>query len=385
MMLHETQQAAVDAAITGPKLRIITGGAGTGKTTLIKAIADKVHNCELVAFAGKAAARLREATNHPAGTIHRLLRYDGVRFSRESLAGVTVVVDEASMVSSALLAAIVKTKPARIVLVGDEAQLPPVGVGQPFHDLIVLRSDLVSDLTICWRQTEAVYAAANAIRDGIMPADRAESERERWEIAQTGGAEATHNAILDVVRAGGVSFDDGRDMILSPRNGQSLDDACTVRALNESIAAIVNPRAPGDDDRIRIGDRVICTRNHADADVWNGSTGTVTAIDADKQPWVRLDGGERVLFKGKMRQDLQLAYALTVHKAQGSQAERVIIACTARDTYQYDRAMLYTAVTRTSRQCTVMGERAALASAINTVRDKRTVLQQLASVGASNV
>jgi exodeoxyribonuclease V alpha subunit len=134
MNLDPSQRAAVAAATSRP-FSIITGGAGCGKTVLIgeitRALEARGEIVALAAFAGKAAARIREACAHPASTIHRLLMYDGNTFNLDSLADRTVIVDEASMIDAGLLAELVKRAPRRLVLVGDEAQLPPVGRGQP--------------------------------------------------------------------------------------------------------------------------------------------------------------------------------------------------------------------------------------------------------------
>lgn len=379
MNLHETQQAAIDAAVR-ERFSIITGGAGTGKTTIIREIARSTPGTiHLVAFAGKAAARMREATNRPASTIHRLLGYQGTRFTREHLHGDTVIVDEASMVDSALMAEICRREPLRLVLVGDDAQLAPVGRGQPFHDLIRLRPEVVTNLTYCWRNQEAVYEAATHIRAGEQPAQQACSEAERWTVAQTGDAQQTQEMILELVANGSLEFADGLDIVLAPRNGD-VDVPCSVTALNHAIVEILNPRER--DQRLAPGDRAINTKNNSDLDIWNGTAGTIRAIDRDGtvyfEPDDRLGKDEIVEVPKKAAQALQLGYALTVHKAQGSQYRRVAFCCLGRDSYSLDRSLVYTAVTRTKSQCLVAGQRNALASAINKVRTKWTVLQELA-------
>lgn len=389
IQLDESQLSAVNHAVNGCKFAIITGGAGTGKTTIIKQIAEQLKSSELAAFAGKAAARLREATGFPASTIHRLLMYQGDRFARETLSGSTVIIDEASMVSADLMAEIIRREPRKIILVGDPAQLPPVGKGQPFHDIINLYPDTVRTLTTCYRNTEAIYQAAMKIRNGEMPTSHAESDNEQWDIINTGNPEDTQRALLGWVRDGSIDFE--QDIILCPRNGENDDDACTVRGLNKQIREIVNPS--DEDSRIRIGDRVINTKNFADKDVWNGTTGTVHAIDDDNNIWVHLDvdaidhyddSGEpiyvdKVLFDIDMRPHLQLAYALTVHKSQGSQYRNVVFVALDRDSWSLlDRSLIYTAVTRAKQHCIVIGQVNALRNGIKTVKTKTTVLQELA-------
>jgi len=382
MKLDPTQTDAIDHAVDGPRLAIITGSAGTGKTTIIAQIAQRVRSPLLCAFAGKAAARLREATGHSASTIHRALGFDGESFTVKSLRGRSVIVDEASMVSADIMAAIVRREPDRLILVGDEAQLPPVGHGQPFHDLITTRPALVYSLSICWRQSEAVYRAATAIRNGAAPERIEESTSERWEMRSTGSAEDTHAAVLQMVRDGDIDFERGTDVVLCPRNGDGPDTPCSVRGLNASIVAIVNPR-DGDDATLQPRDRVINTKNTPDLDIWNGTTGTVHSVDQDGHVTIELDtatgdGETMVRLTKKQARALQLAYALSVHKSQGSQYRRVIFTALERDAWMLlSRSLLYTAVTRTKEECLVIGQSSAVARAIDSVQGKRTVMQEL--------
>jgi len=394
MNFDASQQAAVDRA-TSSRVSLITGGAGTGKTTIVKAITqkleakgEKVHLC---AFAGKAAARLREACEHPASTIHRLLNYNGSVFLNPSLAGSSVVVDESSMCDSQLCAEIVRRNPNRLCLVGDAAQLPPVGRGQPFHDLLDLRPDLVSSLTRCYRATEAVFQAATEIRNGGRPPMDATSDGERWTMRNTGDEKRTQDQILKWIEEG--TFDFEQDVILVARNGETDKDPCTVRGLNKAIVDLISPR--DEKTKFVVGDRVMNSKNCHELDVWNGTTGTVHAVDQDGGVWVRTDvpvidwsktKDERdpqytshVLFGRDKRMHLNLAYALTTHKSQGSQFRHVLVACFNRDGWGLlDRSLLYTAVTRAKVACCVVGEMASVWAAIDRVNKKKTVIQQLA-------
>lgn len=399
MTFDQSQLDAIETACGGT-FTIINGGAGCGKTTIIKAINEALmknrERVRLCAFAGKAAARLKEATGFGASTIHRMLMYMGPEFgfTLKSLEGDTVILDEASMVSSDLMAEIVKRKPKRLILVGDEAQLAPVGSGQPFHDLIKLRPDRVRTLKTCYRNNEAIFKAATAIRNGQMPLGFEQTDGELWRVVSTGGAEATHEAILQAVRTGAVDF--SQDVILCPRNGESDVQKCAVDSLNKDIKAIVNPAES--DERLNVGDRIINTKNNADLDIWNGTTGVVKAIDHAKAIWVTLD--YPILDFGRSTPDnpvyindvlvpkdhvkhLQLAYALTTHKAQGSQYRRVVFVALCRDSMALlDRSMIYTGVTRARCECNVLGEMRALQDGIRTVRQKNTVIQELAKGGA---
>ncbi|MCL2105124.1 MAG: ATP-dependent RecD-like DNA helicase [Kiritimatiellaeota bacterium] len=390
--LDPSQLAAVRHA-TAHRLSIVNGGAGCGKTTIIREIVQRLKRenvavC-LCAFAGKAAARLKEATGHHASTIHRLLDYKGESgFTLRTLKGSAVIIDEASMVSSDIMAEIVRRNPGRLILVGDEAQLPPVGAGQPFHDLIALQPSSVATLTTCYRNTEAIFKAAAAIRNGGIPCRHERTDGETWDVRATGDAEATHNAALRLVRNGEIDF--SQDIILCCRNGEGDTQKASVESLNADIKATVNPSG----EAIASGDRIICTKNLPDIDIWNGTTGTVKTIDHSGGVWITLDYPvidwvrstpenpryvSEVLMKKEYRRHLQLAYALTVHKAQGSQYRKVLFVCLCRDQATLlDRPMAYTAVTRARKACVVIGEPRALHDAIRTLRHKSTVMQLLA-------
>jgi exodeoxyribonuclease V alpha subunit len=393
MIFDDTQLSAISQACDC-KFSIITGGAGTGKTTIIKSIADQLQaagqNVYLCAFAGKAAARLKEATKREASTIHRMLGYMGTRFTVDSLKGKCVIVDESSMVDSELMAEIVKREPDKLILVGDEAQLPPVGKGQPFHDLISLRPDLVRNLTTCYRNSEAVFRAAMAIRNGQPVSSAADSANEKWRIVHTGDDQSTHLSILEQVRRGFFDFD--RDAILCPKNGDD-EMVATVDSLNKDIASIVHPR--GLDETFVVGDRVMNTKNLAEKDIWNGTTGKIIAVNIDGGVHIDLDEpvidwthstGDDIVYKSQVNlskveaKNLKLAYAITVHKAQGSQYRRVAFVCLTRDAHALlTRSLIYTAVTRTRQQCYVVGDRRAFVKGCETVTNKSTVLQQLAA------
>ena len=402
MTYDKNQSLAIERACTS-RVCLISGGAGTGKTTIVRAIADRIEaeggRPKLCAFAGKAAARLREACQRPAYTIHRVMGWNGSRFMCETLEGLSIIVDEASMLPASLLAAIIERKPARLVLVGDEAQLPPVGEAQPYHDLLALRPQLATNLTHCYRNSEAVFKAASAIRTGICPPMQLTTPGESWALINTGDARQTQAQVLEW--ATGPDWDFEQDIILCPRNGEAKEDGAmmegTVRGLNAAIAQAVLPRAEG--VKFVVGDRIICGHNFQDKDVWNGTTGTVAGIDTDGSVWMKTDvpvidhnrtapdaenGSvvytDRVLFTRGERNELSLAYALTTHKAQGSQARNVLVVCLSRDIpcNLISRSWLYTSVTRARAAAVVCGQVAAFKAGIQLTYPKRTVIQELA-------
>ena len=392
----ESQLAAVRHAISR-KFCIINGGAGVGKTTVVKMIVRGLKimfpkaAINLCAPTGKAAARLKEASGEEATTIHVLLgaRGDGV-FSTESLDGRFVIIDESSMVDSALLAEIVKRKPARLILVGDQAQLTPVGRGQPFHDIIQLYPAAVRTLTKCYRNQEAVFQAASAIRTGNVPPRNMESAREKWIFVGSKDPAEAHEIICAWAEHGELDFE--RDIILCPKNGKRQEDGefqeATVNALNRDLLEI-DRKANGQhgSGKFLRGDRVINTENMPSEHVWNGTTGTVLTSDDDGNVFVKLDvpftdeNGERkdqVKFTREMARALNYAYALTVHKSQGSQYRKVIMVMLARDKFQLDRSLIYTGVTRTREECVVVGDFNAMAAGVSHVRTKMTVMQLIA-------
>lgn len=400
MNLDETQLRAVDMAVSS-RFCVINGGAGVGKTTIIKKICEEIPGDPLLcAFAGKAAARMRDATGLGASTIHRMLGWRGESFTLGDLKNEVVIMDEASMVSSDIMAEVVKRSPKKLVLVGDQAQLPPVGSGQPFQDIINLFPNRVFTLTKCYRNSEAIFKAAMAIRNGNLPLGYDKTENEMWEAKHTGDAEKTHKFITEMIakeHANGT-YDPAKDIILCPRNGagDKVTGAppATVESLNADIMAIVNPRDKDHRGAYKVGDRVINTKNQSDLDIWNGTTGTVHAVYSDGGMIVELDDkivdSAKSMEKGETQftkmvsvtkeqaKHFQLAYALSVHKSQGSQYRRVFFVCLGRDQMVLiDRSMIYTAVTRAKVECHVVGELRAMNDAINTVRNKHTVIQEI--------
>lgn len=386
------------------RFAIINGGAGVGKTTVIKMIVrgikatNKKLQIHLCAPTGKAAARLKEASGIEATTIHVMLGAKGNDvFSCSSLEHSAVIVDESSMVDSALLAEILKRNPSQVILVGDQAQLTPVGHGQPFHDIIALYPNVIRTLTKCYRNTEAVFQAATMIRNGNLPMRHAESEKERWIVVSSSDPRDAQKMICEWTQEGLLDF--STDIVLCPKNGTRGEDdrfqESTVNALNEELLFIDRTnRGSISGERFVSGDRVINTVNCAEKHVWNGTTGTVHAVQDDgvivklDVPYVDLLTGETeetVVFDKDMMKNLRYAYALTVHKSQGSQYRKVVMVVLPRDKFQLDRSLVYTGVTRTREECCVIGDYNALAHAIATTRKKDTVLQCMTTESEENL
>ena len=380
----DSQLAAIAAATSNLGLTVINGGAGCGKTSLIKAICRilEQRGCavSLCAFAGKAAARLREATGHHASTIHSMLAFggEGLGFTAGNLHGRSVIVDEASMVPSSLLYEITKRDPERLILVGDQAQLQPVGIGSPFHDVIDTLPTVVHTLTTCYRNKEAVFAAAAKIRNGEMPSE-GKSAREEFAVRRFDSPEAVHAFIEEAVKAGEIDFD--QDLVLSPRNGEGEEpSAATVKSLNASIQAIQNPHEDG--VKFLADDRVMCTKNFPKLDIWNGTTGWITRVDRDGKPFFLPDDADSEydeirLGEKEQRDAITPAWCLTVHKAQGSQYRDVYVVCLRRDAARlFDRSMLYTAITRAKRKCVLLTDDG-IDRIVSAVHRRHTYLQHL--------
>ena len=370
-MFDENQKAAIERAVGGDRDVIVTGGAGTGKTTIIKEMADRMPGVEIMAPTGKAASRLKEATGHDACTIHRALVWDGKDIHRRRDFG-KVIVDEASMIDSWLMAKILDFRPAKLVLVGDSAQLPPVGKGQPFHDLIRLRPDLVVELRRCYRASGAVHKAAQEIRAGRLPLREEISGGETWRVIRTGDHVKTLGKLGEWIKAG--HFDASQDVILCCRYGTGEDDG-GIKAINKSVKELLN----ASEGAFSPGDRVIVGKNFSDEDLWNGDLGVIDDIDSDGSFWLRLDRdaeNSRLLSKEACK-EVALAYCLSVHKSQGSQFRRVFFLVFERHFMMLNRALIYTAVTRAREGVCVCGEVRAFDEGIGRVAEKLTVLQEM--------
>lgn len=374
--LADAQRRAVLTALQSG-VSIITGGPGTGKTTIIKCVvgAYTAHGrkVRLTAPTGRAAKRLSESTGADASTVHRaLLSAEG-----EKLTADVVIVDEFSMVDIYLFRSLLEAlRPgARLILVGDRDQLPSVGAGNVLADL--LASGLVPSVTldVIYRQAEKSLIIENAhrINNGQMPDldcktsdfffSRAETAAEAAAIAQSMAAER-------IPRYLGV--DAFRVQVLCPlKNG----DAGSV-ALNRRLQAAVNPPAGqaelSDEETFRVGDKVMHTVNNYNLEwerrsayhtergkgVFNGDIGRITAIRRDEgEIEVLFEDGRTAVYNGETRQQIVLAYAITVHKSQGSEFDAVIVPVAASNPMIMTRNLLYTAVTRARRMVVLVGDR----------------------------
>jgi exodeoxyribonuclease V alpha subunit len=383
LYLNDEQRDAVEQAL-GHKVLVITGGPGTGKTTIVRFILGLVSSqmpaIALAAPTGKAAKRLAEATGRPASTLHRLLEAGPKGFGRNAdrpVEAELVIVDESSMIDTLLMEALLGALPdhARLVLVGDVDQLPSVGPGQVLADLIASARFPVARLEQVFRQSERsrITANAHAIRKGLLPDLTRPPEGERVDFYFL--PESDPARIVDKLRTmlleripEAFGFDPRADVqVLSPMH-RGLTGA---QNLNRMLQQWLNPDGPEithGDPPFRVGDRVMQTRNDYDHEVFNGDMGQITGFDPQEGS-VSIDfDGRPVIFEKRQLEHLTLGYAITVHKAQGSEYPAVLMPLTTHHAIMLQRNLLYTAITRGRRLVVVVGTERAMALAVHNAR-----------------
>jgi exodeoxyribonuclease V alpha subunit len=386
--LAAQQRRAVEAALVD-KCTVITGGPGVGKTTIVKAIvhlAKLVHRrVALAAPTGRAAKRLGEATVMEATTIHRLLEYlphEGgfQRGPDNQLDADLLVIDEASMVDAQLFAAVIAAlRPAaQLVLVGDIDQLPSVGPGAVLSDVIASDAATVIRLTEIFRQAAAsqIVVSAHAINHGELPVlDSPAGSSDFYFIARD-DPEAARATIVELVAEripARFGFNAVTDIqVLAPMHRGELGTAALNRALQDRL----NPAAGGSElargERVfRAGDKVMQLRNDYDKSVFNGDIGVIAAIDGDAGVLsVEFDGRHASYDRGELDQ-LTHAYAVSVHKSQGSEYAAVVIPLVTQHYMMLQRSLLYTAVTRGKRLVVIVGSRRAVGLAVRNADARR--------------
>ncbi len=377
--LTEEQWAAVRGTFLS-RISVLTGGPGVGKTICTKAIVDEAlragYRVALCAPTGRAARRLEEATGgHEAQTIHRMLEWapgsEPTFKPGHPLPTDLVVVDESSMLNlrtmEVLLGGLAES--THIVFVGDADQLPPIGAGKPFGDLIASAAAPVVRLTLVWRQAarSMIITAAHEINQGRPPHLEPEADQERdFFFIDRANPERARDTVVEVVaeRAPGrYGVDPIRGVqVLAPM----YRGAVGIDALNERLQERLNPDGkPALGERFRLGDRLIQTRNAHDLGLMNGSIVFLREDDPDREVLaVDVDEGGALDIPYDDAADLRLAYAISVHKAQGCEVPVVVTVCHRSHARMLTRPLVYTAITRARRACVVIGEQAALALAV---------------------
>ncbi len=379
--LTEKQQEAIKTALT-EKVSILTGGPGTGKTTTVRALLQllkaKRYSFKLAAPTGRAAKRLSEATGEEAQTLHRLLEFkpfEGNKFLRDRdnpLEADLIIVDELSMIDLLLMNALIKAVDIRshILFIGDPDQLPSVGAGNVLKDLIASRFVPAVALDVIFRQSEDSLIIENAhrINRGQMPLF-SKTAKDFFLFAESEPEQAALR-VVELVKTR-IPFKFGMDAIedvqvLSPMHRGAVG----VAELNRTLQDALNPAEPGKKEwrhgsRVfRLGDKVLQMRNNYTKRVFNGDLGRVVEIDVEEQRLVVNLDGENVEYEFGELDELVHAFAMSVHKSQGSEYRAVVIPILTQHYMMLQRNLLYTGVTRAKQLVVLVGTQKAIAIAV---------------------
>lgn len=398
------QRDAITKALTS-KVFLLTGGPGTGKTTIINAIVAlyayendidleaKRLPILLAAPTGRAAKRMSEMTGLPASTIHRLLGINGheeqLPEEVDELDGTLLIIDETSMVDTDLMKILLKSIPdaMQVIFVGDRHQLPSVGPGQVFADM--LASDLLpkKELTKIYRQGEysSIISLAHAVNQGELPVDFSQQQNDRSFIRCT--AKQVPQVIAQVIEVAlrkGNSKDDIQVLAPMYRGSAGID------SLNDLLQEIMNPHHTRQKEievrghHLRIGDRVLQLVNDPEKNIYNGDIGKIVAIDiGDKGQKAGPDSvtisfeQNEVEVEKKDWNNLTLAYCLSIHKSQGGEFPIVILPMVPQFARMFARNLLYTAITRAKEKLILVGDLESFRRSISKVAQNRlTTLKQ---------
>lgn len=392
MKLSPAQRLALTKAAEH-KVLIVTGGPGTGKTTLVRALVEILEAKKLRVFlaapTGRAAKRLADATGREAKTLHRLLEYSPSEggFQRNSgrpLEAEVIVVDEVSMVDISLMHYLLSAIPlsGTLIVVGDADQLPSVGPGNVLADMMDSGKVPVVKLETVFRQAQTSLIVTNAhlVNEGQMPVrESGGTGLSDFYFIEKDDPDESLRLIKEMVcrripdRFGLDPIEEVQ--VLSPMHKGTLG----TENLNRELRELLNPTGlPVRGDRFRVGDRVMQTRNNYDKEVFNGDTGRIISYDSDWNEAVVDFDGRSVTYHVSEMDEMILAYAVSVHKAQGSEYNATIIPLSTQHYPLLRRNLLYTAMTRGKKLVIIVGSHKALRIAVENriVEARHTALAQ---------
>ncbi|MDT8322975.1 MAG: ATP-dependent RecD-like DNA helicase [Bacteroidota bacterium] len=387
LRFNAQQVDAIHRCLGGP-LCVVTGGPGTGKTTTLTGILHVTRalgwKAAVCAPTGRAAKRITEITGCEARTIHRLLEFEPVsgffqRNEDKPVEADILVVDEVSMVDVPLMAALLRARPpgCRVVLVGDADQLPSIGPGAVLRDMISCGEIDTVVLRLVFRQEaqSSIVSNAHRVREGFMPVfDARLADGGETFFREVGPDENIAQLIRDLIvdrLPETFSLDPMRDIqVLSPMHNTPAG----VTHLNHVLQQAVNGGGRvvyhHGDRRFRAGDKVMQIRNDYEKDVYNGDIGFVHGFDEEESRLAVDFDRRRVEYSAEEMEHLVLAYAVTIHKSQGSEYPVVIVPMVMQHRIMLRRTLLYTAMTRARRMLIMLGQRAAVATAVQSPNEK---------------
>lgn len=377
--LSSVQQEAIVQALNNP-VSVLTGGPGTGKTTTIKALIAALEadhkKYALASPTGRAAKRLAQASERTASTIHRLLGFspqEGAKYNEDNPLPVDlVVIDEASMLDLQLTHSLLKAlKPGtHLLFVGDVDQLPSVGAGDVLREVILSGVAAITRLQMIYRQGAESHIVSNAhlINQGEMPQTPKVSED--FFLFPAKDADEAAKWVVELVTERipkRFQLDPLKDIqVLGPL----YRGPAGVSALNAELQQALNPASGLKSERsffgqlLRSGDRVMQVRNDYDKNVFNGDIGLITEISNEQQTLTVDFEGRLVAYDWSEADELTLAYAVTVHKSQGSEFPVVVMPVLTQHYVMLQRNLLYTGVTRAKKLCVLVGNKKAIGIAV---------------------
>ena len=390
IQLSQEQRAAVEKAAED-RLVIVTGGPGTGKTTIIEVmleVFDKLSfEVSLAAPTGRAAKRMEETTQREAETIHRLLDFNyhegGFNKNQDNqLEKDIIIIDEASMLDTMLMYNLVRAIPPQtgLILVGDVNQLPPVGAGYVLRDLLDSGVLPVAKLTEIYRQAEesSIIVNSHRINSGKMPIlnSKTESELKDFYFIEEDDKENILQLIIKIVSERipqRFNLDPVEEVqVLSPMHRGLIG----IGNLNRELKSVLNP---GHKDKtlqwgsreFKEDDKVMQIKNNYDLEVFNGDIGKIKMVQQKEGKMVVNFSGRDVIYEGKDLEQLRLAYAITVHKSQGSEYSAVVLPVSTQHYIMLQRKLIYTALTRARDLAVLIGSKKALGIAVNNNEDEQ--------------